>query len=509
MKKLVPTVAFGCLLAAELLAVPPNAELYQQLEPCKGNKEFRCGRFAVPENPAEPAGRKIELNLVIAPAEGGIKTDKALFNIAGGPGGSSVDEGYGFAQILAAIRKTHDLVMVDLRGTGESNRLGCKANGNLDNDLQGFFTEFLTAEQLKACREELAKKADVRFYTTPLAVDDLESVRKAYGYGKIDLLGTSYGTRAAQVFMKRHPDSVRSALLMGVVSLEALLPTTHAPASERAFDLVITACLEDADCLKAFPNLRMEYEELWKRLDAGPAEVEVKNPKTGKTEKVRFSRGNFAEAIRFNNYTPAGGVVLPLLIHRAYQGDLLPFAEQVLAIEPEFREWFAWGAHLAVVCSEDEPFYPADTWAFTEGTFLGDYRIAMQKNLCAGWPRGEVPADIHQPLVSDAPTLLVSGQLDPVSPPWMAREVARGLSRSRHILIEENHHGQNGISNIECLQGLLVAFLDQGSADKLDASCTATMKRPAWVTDYEAWKKEEQKKREEWEKAAAAAAEGN
>jgi pimeloyl-ACP methyl ester carboxylesterase len=503
MKKLVPTVAFGCLLAAELLAVPPNAELYQQLEPCKENKEFRCGRFAVPENPAEPAGRKIELSLVIAPAEGGITTDKALFNIAGGPGGSSVDEGYGFAQILAAIRKTHDLVMVDLRGTGESNRLGCQANGNLENDLQGFFTEFLTEGQLKVCREELAKKADVRFYTTPLAVDDLESVRKAYGYGKIDLLGTSYGTRAAQVFMKRHPDSVRSSLLMGVVSLDTYLPTTHAPASERAFDMLITACLEDETCRKAFPNLRQEYEELWQRLEAEPARVEVKNPKTGKMETISFSRGNFAEAIRFNTYNPSGGSVFPLLVHRAWQGDLLPFVEQVLASEPDFRAWFAWGAHLAVGCSEDEPFYPADTSAFSNGTLLGDYRIAMQKQLCAGWPRGQVPANLHAPVVGDIPTLLLSGQYDPVTPPWMARGVARNLSRSKHVVIEHGHHGQNGISNIECLQGLLVQFLEQGSADKLDAGCTGTMKRPAWVTDYEAWKKEEQKKREEWEKAAA------
>ncbi len=154
---------------------------------------------------------------------------QALFYIAGGPGGSSVDEGTSFASVLEPLRRTHDLVFVDLRGTGDSNRLGCVANGNLDDDLPGLFRRFpRPREQLRTCRAELEKKADLRFYTTPLAIDDLEEVRQRFGYGKIDLMGTSYGTRAAQVFMKRHPASVRSAVLMGVVALDALLPLTHA-----------------------------------------------------------------------------------------------------------------------------------------------------------------------------------------------------------------------------------------------------------------------------------------
>lgn len=467
------------------------------LAPCPDNADYRCGKIAVFEDREKGAGRRIELNLMMAPARTAGQAEHALFYIAGGPGGASTDDGRGFAPELDALRATHDLVFVDLRGTGDSNRLGCVANGNLETDLQGYFDVFMTSEQVAACSRELAKKADPRLYTTPIAVDDLEEVRQRFGYGKIDLMGTSYGTRAAQVFMKRHPESVRSALLMGVVSLDTLLPTTHAPASERAFDLVITACLEDAACRAAFPNLRSEYEELWKRLDAAPAELEVKSPKTGNTQKVKFSRGNFAESIRFYNYAPAGGVVLPVLLHRAYLGDLLPFAEQVLDTEPAFREYFAWGAHLSVGCSEDEAFYPADLSAFTMGTFLGDYRIEMQRQLCAGWPRGQVPADLHQPLVSAVPTLLISGQLDPVTPPFMAREVARHLSRSKHVVIEHGHHGMNGLSNIDCLKGLMTGFLAKGSTENLDASCTATMKRPPFVTDYEAWKAEMAKQREQ------------
>ena len=230
---------------------------------------------------------------------------------------------------------------------------------------------------------------------------------------------------------------------------------------------------------------------MWQRLERKPAELELVNPKTGSKEKLKFSRGNFAESIRFYNYSPATGVVVPLLLHRAFLGDLQPFAEQVLATEPAFRQYFAWGEHLAVTCSEDVPFYPADTTAYSRGTFLGDYRIAMQQELCAGWPRGEVPADLHQPAVADIPALLISGELDPVTPPWMAREVASHLPRAEHLLLEFGHHGPDGLANLDCLGGILIAFLDRGSAEGLDTSCVKTMKRPPFVTDYEKWKAEQ------------------
>lgn len=480
--------------AADLTAAA--AAQRAQLKPCPDNAEYRCGKVSVFEDRARGAGRRIELNLMLAPAKTAKPAEEALFYISGGPGGSSADEGRGFAPVLEPLRKSRDLVFVDLRGTGDSNRLGCVANGNRDNDLQGYFQEFLTTAQLATCIAELGKKADLRFYTTPLAIDDLEEVRQLFGYGKIDLMGTSYGTRAAQVFMKRHPQSVRSALLMGVVSLDTYLPLTHAPASERAFDLVITACLEDERCRGAFPDLRAEYEALWKRLEAAPAQVEVKHPETGAKVKIELSRGNFAESLRFYNYDPNGGSVLPLLLHRAFLGDLTPFVEQVLDTEPGFRDWLSWGAHLAVGCSEDVPFYPADTTAYSRGTFLGDYRIEMQKELCASWPRGEVPADLHDPVTADIPTLLISGQLDPVTPPSMAREVARRLPRAKHVVIEHGHHGPNGLEHMECLDGLLNVFVEKGTAEGLDTSCVATMKAPPFVLDYEAFKAERAKQKE-------------
>ncbi len=490
-KLLIPTLAL-LSLASGLAAEEGNERA--SLVACQDHPEHRCGKLAVFEDRAKASGRTIELNVMLIPARTSEPAQQALFYIAGGPGGSSVDEGEGIGPLLEPLRESHDLVFVDLRGTGESNRLGCVANGDPEKNLQGYFDRFLTSEQLLTCRQELEARADLRFYTTPLAMDDLEEVRERLGYGKIDLFGTSYGTRAAQVLMKRHPQKVRSALLMGVASLDALLPLTHSQGSERALDLIITACLEDADCKKAYPNLRAEYEALWNRLEAAPAVLDIQAPGTDKKVKIRFTRGNFAESIRFYSYSPASGVVVPALLHRAFEGDLQPFAEQVLENEVPFRKYFAWGEHLSVTCSEDVPFYPADTKAYSRGTFLGDYRIDMQRELCAAWPKGEVPADLHDPVEADIPTLLLSGELDPVTPPWMAREVARHLPRAKHVLLEYGHHGPDGLSNMDCLAGMINSFLARGNAEGLDTSCVETMKRPAWVTDYDAWKAEQDKK---------------
>jgi len=447
------------------------------------DEELQCGKLAVWENREARSGRKIELNVVVAPATGENPAPDPVFYFEGGPGGAAADQPAGLAQALASVRQRRDLVMVDQRGTGASHPLDCPIPGGPD-DIQGYFGDYMPVDVMTACRDELSKDADLALYTTSIAMDDIEEVRQALGYGKINLLGGSYGTRAAQVYMRRHPDSVRTAILEGVAGMEQYLPMYHAPDAQRALDLIFAACEAEAGCAAAFPRLREEFAAVIERLEAAPARVEIPHPTTGAPVEITFSREALAEGFRFLNYAPATAVTLPLAIHLAYEGDYRLPARLVLLWQMQIRSILSFGMHLSVICAEDIPFFTAEEAAAkAEGTFLGDFRVRQARAACAVWPRGEIPADYHEAVTVAVPTLVLTGEYDPVTPPYWGEEVAAHLPDHLHLNLADGHHSYSGLSNQECLEDLQLRFLEQGSLDGLDATCIETMKRGPFLTD--------------------------
>jgi pimeloyl-ACP methyl ester carboxylesterase len=469
-------------MIACLCAVAPARGL--QLSPCKTPgfpEDARCGTYEVFENRAAKSGRKIPLRVVVIPANAPQRQPDAIAYFAGGPGDSAVQEGVWIGQILRGTggkgAQTRDLLLVDLRGTGESAPLACPAMTGTQG-VQGFLDNYLPAEGVRACREQLEKTADLTQYTTEIAVDDVDEVRAALGYEKLNLVGGSYGTRSALVYMRRHPASVRTAVLLGVVPNDVRMPLRLARNTQNALDGLIAECAGDAACHKAFPRLREEIDTVLERAAKEPVRAEFVDPETGKATEIRFQRSGIAQVLRYMLYNTLTASQLPLYFHLAVQGDFRPLAE----IARMWSGGAADGYYLAVTCAEDVAFIREDEVASAvAGTFLGDFRIRQQQAACKAWTPAKLGPEVLAPTVSDAPTLLVSGERDPATPAADGERVLTGLRRGVHVVVPDGAHGNGGMKGQECEEEMMLRLIETGTTEKLDTSCVTRMERPAFA----------------------------
>jgi pimeloyl-ACP methyl ester carboxylesterase len=433
-----------------------------------------CGIHEVFENRAARTGRKIPLHIVVLPATGSQPLSDPITYFAGGPGDASIPEGMSIAWEFESLREKRDVLLVDLRGTGQSGGLFCT---ELKEDLQGFLDDFLPTDKIRACRDRLKKEVDLSWYTTDAAVDDVEEVRTALGYGPLNLMGTSYGTRAVLTYLRRHPRSVRTATLNGVLDPEARYPLGMARASQGVLDGLIAECEGDPACRGTYPNLRQEVDTVLSRAAAEPARVELTDPHLGPIE-LRLTRTGLAQTLRYMLYSPAEAALVPLQIHRAAQGDWKPLARSAFLHGLDMGA-IAQGLYQSVTCAEDVAFLRDEEIApAVTGTFLGDFRIRRQKAACEGWPARDLGPDLHTPVVSDVPALLLSGERDPATPAANGERAVRSLKRGRHVVVADGAHSTNGMQGADCLSGLTAAFIEAGTADGLDTSCVARMRRP-------------------------------
>jgi pimeloyl-ACP methyl ester carboxylesterase len=436
----------------------------------------RCGTFEVWEDRERKAGRKIALKIVVYPATGTDKAPDPLFYIPGGPGSSATEDAPYVAQQMAKIREHRDLVFVDQRGTGGSNPLNC--NFFDPKNLQSYLGDYFPLPDVRKCREELEPKANLKLYTTTIAMDDLEDVRRALGYGKINIIGGSYGTRAAQVYLKLHPGSVRAIILHGVSPTNQFMPRDFPQHTERALNGVIAECAADKACHEAFPNLEAERKSVLEKLLLGPVDVEIKRVTSNDTVRISLSRDLVAEAIRYMLYQAGAASRIPLFIHVAAQGNFVPLANAAINYRRNLVATGANGMYLSVTCAEDLPLIkPGEGERNGANTFLGDYRLRQQRAACALWPRGKIPADYAQPTVSNVPVLILTGQWDPVTPPLYGDSAAKHLRHSLHVIVPHGGHGFGGLSGIECIDNLMTSFVEKGTTKGLETSCVSSISR--------------------------------
>jgi pimeloyl-ACP methyl ester carboxylesterase len=480
---LVPALA-GAQSAPE--AKKPTRTIHQRLKPCKVEgvqTEALCGALSVWENRTAKTGRKIDLNVVVLPATSDSPMPDPIFYINGGPGYGSAGAAGGFSQLLAALNKDRDLVFVDQRGTGKSNPLHCDLPGS-DTDLQGYVRGLFPMDVLRACEPKLAAKADLTQYTTTIAMDDLDDVRAWLGYERINVLGGSYGTRAAQGYMRQHPDHIRSAVLMGVMIMDARMPLYHARKAQESIDKLFDDCAADATCRAAFPTLRADLAAVMARLDKGPVKQTVKDLRTGKSAELSIAKGAFTTTLRAMQYSPFLSVRIPLYVHMAAQGDFAPMIQMTILdrVDPGWDI----GLYLSITCAEDVArIDPQEVSALVANTYQGDDRIRDQKEACSFWPKATVPETFFQPLESTIPTLLLTGWLDPATPPEWAAEVTRHLPNSTNVVLREGSHSPGGLAHLDCYARLISDFIVNGTPFGLDTTCIKEMKRSPFLTKDE------------------------
>jgi len=425
----------------------------------------RCGTLTVPENPADPAGRQIALNVAVVPAISRTPQPDPLFILVGGPGQAAVETYPAMAQSWRRVREQRDIVLVDQRGTGQSNPLECDLPDDDDADIDT--DAFIAA--LRACPDTL--DADLRFYTTEIAMRDLDAVREALGYATINLYGASYGTRAALTYLRLFPERVRSVVLDAVVSPDYRLYLNTAQDADRAMNLLFDRCERDDACRAAFSTARADFAALLARLETDPLTTTLADPLTAEPIAVTLT-GDIVRNLTFALlYTPEIAALLPLNVQQAVGGDFAPLLAQAGMMDAGLYM----GMMYAVACTEDAPFVnAAEAAALAEGTLFGD-RTRMLREICAAWPQGELSPGWDAPVVSDAPVLLLSGEADPVTPPHYAERIAATLPNSLHVIGPGMGHGLTGRG---CIDTLIFDFITDGSVADLDAACVQQLAPP-------------------------------
>jgi pimeloyl-ACP methyl ester carboxylesterase len=462
--------------SASASAPAPRSRRWQgKLSPCtlpdKGG-EALCGTYEVFEDRGTRSGRKLSLRIVLLPATGPTPEPDPVFFLSGGPGEGAAESAPEL--VHSPMRKLRDVVFVDTRGTGGSNPLSCHIWGD-GTRLDHIFP----LDAAIACRDELRKKADLTRYTTAAAMDDVDDVRRHLGYGKVNLIGGSYGTFAAQVFLVRHPEAVRSVVLSGVAKPGDPNPLYHARNSQHALELLARDCAAEPACRAAFPRFQEEVSTVLDKLARQPVGVQVTHPETGKQVAVLLTRSAAADTLRFALYNPRQARAVPLRVHLAAQGDYRQLAGPAVQLRAILQQELALGLLFSVTCAEDLPrIDPREIPAVTRGTFYGDDRVREQLAVCAIWPHAPLPPGSGDLVHSDVPALLLSGERDPVTPPADAALVAKGFTHGLWIQIPHGTHNGSG----DCEERVVADFVKRGSAEGLDVSCMKTAQAVPFLT---------------------------
>jgi pimeloyl-ACP methyl ester carboxylesterase len=364
--------------------------------------------------------------------------------------------------------------MIDQRGTGGSNKLACKSE--VEEDLNQEIDLDLIRSETKKCLAEL--DADPRFYTTSIAMGDYNQVRQAMGYDKINLMGVSYGTRSAQVYLRLFPETVRSITLDSIAPMQLALGQEHALMLDRSVGRVFRDCAAEPACNDLFPAQIGELKQLFMELQKKPRQITITDPVSGQPRDMRVSADTLAVAIRFLSYSSETQALIPLLVHEAISNsDLSRLASQAILVMSGLSEMLSKGLELSVMCSEDYPFM--DLSADYGQTLMGNLMLKIVDLQCGLWPRGEVPKEFHEPVHSDLPVLLMSGERDPVTPPVYAAQTAETFPNSLNLVARGQAHS---VMKIACLRDITTEFIDKGSVENLDTSCVANIRPSPFFT---------------------------
>lgn len=437
--------------------------------------DARCGTLLVPENRDDPNGRTIPINIAVIPATTNDPEPDPLFLLAGGPGQAATQAYPPLLNLFQRLNQRRDIVLIDQRGTGDSNPLHCDNLDDLDPDEQLQRDERIAV--IQACAADLAAESDLTQYTTDTAVQDFDAVRAALGYDQINLYGASYGTRAAMAYARRYPEQVRALVLDAVVGPDLVLFQQGPRDGQLALEALFARCAADAACAERFPELEADWTRLLAQLET-PQPVDIANPLTGEPLSLTLGRDDLAAYVYSILYSTDLVAMLPLLIHNAAEtGNYAPLLTQGFLVSESAG--LELGMLYTVTCAED-----AAVLDMTQAEALqaeSDFGLQADEfvAICEAWPETAVAGDLRAPLTVDVPVLLLSGAADPVTPPSYAESVAEALPDSLHVVVPNYGHS---VVNVGCVPTLVTDFIRAGTLDALDTSCVQAIKPPPfWV----------------------------
>lgn len=453
--------------------------------------DARCGTFQVPEDRATPGGRKLDLAVVVLPARDPAAKGLPIFHLEGGPGGSAISN-FGQAWFVAyeQFRQTHPVVLIDQRGVGKSTSLQCteatdNALSDLSEALKPDAERARSVERSKACLTRLSASTDPKFYTSSAAADDLDEVRSALGYDKILVFGNSYGTWLGQYYLKLHGDRVAGMILDSVVGPWNTPNLDYANSGDASLNKVIALCAADSACNKAFPDLPGKLREAFARLDKATSRTNGTSGITTKPYSVVMTRERLQTALFELLYNSANISLIPQSISDAARG-VYTFPATVLVTGAETAaDAISIGLNQSVYCSESVNFttdetiarFANDTLLFgSKDEFAQTAKAALEN--CKAWRTLQLPAADVAPITSDVPVLILSGDLDPITPIRYGEETRARLKKGQLVTFPYQGHGV--IINSKCAQVIMGAFLENPTT-KLDTACTGADLKPIFA----------------------------
>ncbi len=477
----------GLVVALTAMSLQPAAgnPATATTHPCRIDgvpNELQCGVIQRPLDPERPQGVQIDVHYLVVPALARNKQRDPVLLLAGGPGQSAIGVAPAVLPRLTRLNYRRDLVFIDQRGTGQSAPLQCADDSQLP--VAQALDPRAQLQRLEQCRQALAQlpHGDLRLYTTTIAMQDFDAVRQQLGAPQWNLIGASYGTRAALEYLRQYPNKVRRTVLDGVAPPDMVLPASFSTDGQAALDAALLACEQDVACAKQYPQLRQQWAALLQGL---PRAVSVQHPVTGLPEHFTLTRDLLLRSVRAPLYVPALTAALPAAVDAASQGRL----EGLLGLGSGLAGGggkrkatrLAMGMHFSVVCAEDVPRLGGAL--DTPGADFGNSDAAFYAQACQNWPRGAVPPDFYTLPAAPSPVLVLSGGADPATPPRHGERVAQALgatqaTRVQHIVVPQAGHG---VAAVGCMNDVLFRFIDaaqDAAALPQDAGCALKIPRP-------------------------------
>ncbi|REL25936.1 alpha/beta fold hydrolase [Thalassotalea euphylliae] len=479
-------LASGLLTSSMLSLAADSEQLTTQssklsLENCHidGIKEqIQCGTLTVPENYQAPSGQQIDLHFTVLSAIDNSNNKIPLMFLAGGPGQAATELSAMLRNRFYEVRKTHDIILVDQRGTGQSSQLKCHDEAFTAKSVYESLTFDFEVSEVQDCIAEFNQ--DLSQYNSENAIRDFDAVRAALGHDKINIYGGSYGTRAALIYMRMFPQSLNSVVLDSVAPLDMRIGL-FGQSGARSYELLLSNCQAEESCQQAFPNLDEDYQKVFNQLVVKPVELTIAHPRLGTPTKLVIDVEKFVTTIQLQLYSLEGRSIMPLVINQAAQGNFMPFVGVLAAGDEKQPRGSVYSNLLMnIACNEDFPLIAEQDWqADANNGFARNISHRGVRLVCPLWPKYRPDASFYEPIRSDIPTLILSGKLDPVTPPENGERADQMLANSRHIVAE---HLSHIVAVNDCGVGLVAKFIDELDLEGLDASCLAELPAETFMT---------------------------